>query len=153
MDLEDNYGLAGFRKATDLKKTHPHLKVTLAIGGWNGSSQNYSMMARDQNKRKKFAASALSFIRRHNFDGFDLDWEYPGKRGGVPEDKKNFVELIRDLKTGHNAPLRSDPYATGNDREFSVVYTWQHLQKKGAIASKTVMGVPFYGRTFNLVNP
>ena len=35
-----------------------------------------------------------------------------------------------DQKTGHNAPLRSDPYATGNDREFSVVYTWQHLQKK-----------------------
>ena len=24
---------------------------------------------------------------------------------------------------------------------------------QGAIASKTVMGVPFYGRTFNLVNP
>jgi len=28
MDLEDDYGLAGFRKATDLKKTHPHLKVS-----------------------------------------------------------------------------------------------------------------------------
>ena len=55
------------------------------------------MMAGDQNKRKKFAASALSFIRRHNFDGLDLDWEYPGKRGGVPEDKKNFILLIKDL--------------------------------------------------------
>lgn len=97
MDLEDDYGLAGFRKATDLKKTHPHLKVTLAIGGWNEGSQNYSVMARDQHKRKKFAASALGFIRRHNFDGLDLDWEYPGKRGGVPEDKKNFILLIKDL--------------------------------------------------------
>ena len=55
------------------------------------------MMARDQNKRKKFAASALSFIRRHNFDGLDLDWEYPGKRGGKPEDKENFILLIQDL--------------------------------------------------------
>jgi len=95
--FQDDYGLAGFRKATDLKKTHPHLKVTLAIGGWNEGSQNYSLMARDQNKRKKFAASALSFIRRHKFDGLDLDWEYPGKRGGVPEDKKNFILLIKDL--------------------------------------------------------
>ena len=25
--FQDDYGLAGFRKATDLKKTHPHLKV------------------------------------------------------------------------------------------------------------------------------
>jgi len=97
MDLEDDYGLAGFRKATDLKSTHPHLKVTLAIGGWNEGSQNYSIMARDPNKRKVFAASALSFIRRHNFDGLDLDWEYPGKRGGVKEDKKNFILLIKDL--------------------------------------------------------
>ena len=71
--------------------------MTLAIGGWNEGSQNYSIMARDPNKRKVFAASALSFIRRHNFDGLDLDWEYPGKRGGVKEDKKNFILLIKDL--------------------------------------------------------
>ena len=54
-------------------------------------------MARDQNKRNKFAASALSFIRRHNFDGLDLDWEYPGKRGGAEQDKDNFILLIQEL--------------------------------------------------------
>ena len=29
MDLEKDYGLAGFRKATDLRKTWPHLKVSI----------------------------------------------------------------------------------------------------------------------------
>ena len=29
MDLEKDYGLAGFRKATDLRKTWPHLKVNV----------------------------------------------------------------------------------------------------------------------------
>ena len=72
--------------------------MTLAIGGWNEGSQNYSLMARDQNKRKKFAASALSFIRRHNFDGLDLDWEYPGKRGGTAADKRNFISLVAELR-------------------------------------------------------
>ena len=33
MDLEENYALGGFRKATDLKLSYPHLKETLAIGG------------------------------------------------------------------------------------------------------------------------
>ena len=31
MDLEKDYGLAGFRKATDLRKTWPHLKVRIRV--------------------------------------------------------------------------------------------------------------------------
>ena len=41
LDLEDNYGLGGFKKATDLRITYPHLKVMIAIGGWNEGSKKY----------------------------------------------------------------------------------------------------------------
>ncbi|XP_023349209.1 probable chitinase 2 [Eurytemora carolleeae] len=99
MDLEDKYGLAGFKKATDLKKFNPHLKVTLAIGGWNEGSEKYSAMASDPSRRKSFVTSAVQFLRKYNFDGLDLDWEYPAKRGGKPEDKENFIELIKDLNS------------------------------------------------------
>lgn len=98
MDLEDDYGLAGFRKATDLRKTYKHLKVMVAIGGWNEGSPKYSQMAKDDVKREKFVNSTVDFLRKYNFDGLDLDWEYPAKRGGSPDDKKNFILLIRDLK-------------------------------------------------------
>jgi len=98
MDLEDNYGLAGFKKATDLKRGRHHLKVTLAIGGWNEGSTKYSQMSADPKKRQKFVNSAVLFLKKYNFDGLDLDWEYPGKRGGASEDKQNFIELIKDLK-------------------------------------------------------
>ena len=27
----------------------------------------------------------------------DLDWEYPTKRGGKPEDRENFVSLVKEL--------------------------------------------------------
>ena len=54
-------------------------------------------MAKDSVKRKHYADSAVKFIQKHNFDGLDLDWEYPGKRGGVAEDKENFIALIKDL--------------------------------------------------------
>ncbi|QQP42408.1 AGAP005634PAlike [Caligus rogercresseyi] len=51
MDLEENYGLAGYRKVTDLKYARPDLKVSIAIGGWNEGSKKYSAMARDAESR------------------------------------------------------------------------------------------------------
>ena len=102
LDLEDNYGLKGFKKATDLRTTYPHLKVMIAIGGWNEGSEKYSQMARDDEKRSKFVNSTVQFLRKHEFDGLDLDWEYPGKRGGSSADKKNFIKLVKELREAFN---------------------------------------------------
>jgi chitinase len=40
---------------------------------------------------------SLEFIRKYNFDGLDLDWEYPSNRGGNHQDKETFVLLVKEL--------------------------------------------------------
>lgn len=57
-----------------------HKKVSLAIGGWNEGSKNYSRMAADPERRSRFVKSTTEFILKYNFDGLDLDWEYPTQR-------------------------------------------------------------------------
>ena len=45
--------------------------------------------------RKKFCATAKTFLQKNKFDGLDFDWEYPAQRGGTPDDKKNFALLVK----------------------------------------------------------
>ena len=58
-----------------------------------------------------------------------------------------------DRKTGHNAPLYSRPDEQGNDLFLNIKYTIDYLVVRGAILKKTVLGIPFYGRAYNLENP
>jgi chitinase len=41
-------------------------------------------MALTAEGRTKFTESCVEMVLRHNFDGLDLDWEYPGGREDSP---------------------------------------------------------------------
>ena len=51
-------------------------KVLLAIGGWNDSKGNkYSRLVNNPKARKDFIQHVIEYLKKHNFDGLDLDWE------------------------------------------------------------------------------
>lgn len=85
----------GYRQFAGLKTYNRQLKTLLAIGGWNEGSKRFSKLVEDPARRRKFIKSAIRFLRQHNFDGLDLDWEYPTLRdGGRPQDKENYARLV-----------------------------------------------------------
>jgi GH18 family chitinase len=77
-----------------LKNTNPSLKTLLAVGGWNMASAPFTRMVATASGRQEFATSTVKFLRDHNFDGLDLDWEYPANRGSPPGDRHKYGQLL-----------------------------------------------------------
>ncbi len=92
-----------FHQLQILKENHPHVKTFISIGGWTWSAY-FSDIALTQQSRETFAASCVQFIQQYEFDGIDIDWEYPVS-GGLesniyrPEDKQNFTLLLAELRS------------------------------------------------------
>lgn len=79
------------------------IKVSLALGGWNDSEgDKYSRLVRSPAARDKFIRHVIGFIEKYDFDGLDLDWEYPvcwqvDCKKGYPDEKEGFSALVREL--------------------------------------------------------
>ncbi|KAJ6191606.1 Glycoside hydrolase superfamily [Penicillium mononematosum] len=93
------------KRLTGLKDNDNTLKVNIAIGGWSFNDPGptasiFSDLSASDKKQKKFFKSLISFMSTYNFDGVDIDWEYPAAddRNGRPEDFHNFPKFMANLK-------------------------------------------------------
>lgn len=80
-------------------------------------------MASKAESREAFSASCVKVLEEYNFDGIDLDWEYPcspprkdpvkisctefrttdDEGGACPSDTSNFVALVKAIRVAFNA--------------------------------------------------
>lgn len=94
------------------KRDYPHVRMMMSVGGWSQSA-NFVEAAATPAARKAFSDSAIELMRQYEFDGIDLDWEYPtferapdkndnpndqGNPRATAADKENFTLLLRDLR-------------------------------------------------------
>lgn len=84
-----------------ISTTNPDCKLIVSVGGGSWSN-NFSDMAITPNGRQLFIASAISFIKKYQLDGLDVDWEYPCLKGNNnllrKEDKQTYTLLLKELR-------------------------------------------------------
>ncbi|XP_074599696.1 chitinase-3-like protein 1 [Brevipalpus obovatus] len=92
------------KRIIKLKQKNASLKVLLSIGGWvDSAGDKYSRLVNSSMARKNFITHALQLLRKLNFDGLDLDWEYPKCwqaecAKGPESDKYAFATFVQEIK-------------------------------------------------------
>ena len=115
-------------KVVALKKVNPSLKVLLSVGGWGAG--RFSEMASSPVTRESFAKSCADFVKEHNLDGIDIDWEYPGSdMAGISaseQDTDNFTLLMKDLRLalGNDKLLTFASACNAEHVDFPAVLPW-----------------------------
>lgn len=111
---------ANLSKLRERKQNHPDTRMSLSIGGWT-LSEDFSDAALTAERRQRFARTAIRLMREYDFDGIDVDWEYPGGGGMAKntvrsEDPQNFTLLLKELRRQLDAAGSDD----GRDYDLSI---------------------------------
>jgi chitinase len=110
-----------FNQLRELKAKYPKLRIVVSLGGWT-YSKYFSDVAATAAARTKFVSSCIDMFLKGNlttgimgdaaggpasaaglFDGFDIDWEYPGVVGHTgnhvsSSDGANFTLLMQEFR-------------------------------------------------------
>lgn len=102
-----------YAQVNALKKKSPGLKTGLSIGGWSHNEGDmawlFTTMAETPAARADFIKATIEYVRKHDFDGIDLDWEYPGDptRGGRTIDTDTFTALLNEFRSAIDAEAKA----------------------------------------------
>ncbi|KAL3796819.1 hypothetical protein ACHAWO_007047, partial [Cyclotella atomus] len=70
-----------------------------SLGGWS-LSDPFPAMAKNEESRLNFANNCIKLVEEMDFDGIDIDWEYPGyvDHSGTPDDTESYNLLLQVLR-------------------------------------------------------
>ncbi|RNA12043.1 chitotriosidase-1 isoform X1, partial [Brachionus plicatilis] len=91
IEIDDGFGL--YERIMVLRIINPALKILLAVGGWAQGSAGFDTVVENDGTMKTFAKNSINFLRKWEFDGLDVDWEFPVVK------KKQFTRLLEILRT------------------------------------------------------
>lgn len=141
------------------------IRVLMVIDGVNKGSLNAMVALSDKDDtRKVFVDNIMGMIKKYNFDGVDIDWEYPGVSSldtsyfTTERDQMNLNKLLRDIRNTFNAnqaPFGS-PYilsaAIPATSWGSVRYDFNGSKSKAMSGDKTLGGIDDYCDYVNMMS-
>ncbi|KAK7113633.1 chitinase-3-like protein 1 [Littorina saxatilis] len=109
--IEWNYDTVLHPGILKLKQANPKLKLILSVGGYNAALSGWTSASQMGNVNT-FANNVVSYLRRDQFDGVDIDWEVPDQTT-----KSGYFRLMKALRSA------IDKEQVGNGEERLLLIT------------------------------
>lgn len=93
-------------------KRYPYLRAFISFGGWT-LSKDFPALAANAVTRDNFAKNAVAVMKQFQFNGVDIDWEYPTKA-----DSANFVALLKALRAELDKQAKIDSDIAGKPVKY-----------------------------------
>ncbi|MVN75368.1 hypothetical protein GO988_03425 [Hymenobacter sp. HMF4947] len=149
------------------------VQVLVSIGGWHdGDHSAFDAIGADAGRSRALVRHLLRLVRQYHLDGLDMDWEHPDARTAAGYAALMQRLATRLHRRGHllTAAVAGGTWAgpgilpsvfesvdflnimaydappPAHSTYADAAQTLAYWQGRGLPASKTVLGVPFYGR-------
>jgi chitinase len=148
-----------------------NVKVLISVGGW-GWDEQFEKLAGHSATRTAFVQNLVKIVEHYQFDGVDMDWEYPDPgqsaqnflalmqelRSALPKDKLLTAAVVALGEYGEGIPdaafalmdfINIMAYDNSGAEHSSMDYAQSALDYwlgRGLLPEKVTLGVPFYAR-------
>ncbi len=76
-----------------IREQHPDLEICYSIVARDHNRKGFKYAASTPENRTAFAQAAITYMKKYNFDGVSLDWEFP-----EADDTENYTLLLAELR-------------------------------------------------------
>ena len=144
------------------------VRVHICVGGW-GLSAGFAPMTANAKAQTSFVQQLTAFVRKHNLQGADIDWEHPKTAAEIANYQSLLIELKRAFvphrlwltvaAAGWGKHLKRETFpfidrihvmaydqGTPHAPFAGAVKDLRYWETQGAPKAKLLLGLPFYGR-------
>nr|BAF81106.1 chitinase like protein1 [Dicyema japonicum]BAF81107.1 chitinase like protein1 [Dicyema japonicum] len=115
-------GFDNYNKVTSLKNKNSDLKVLLSIRG----NDELIRKLKNETNRALFASNAREYLKKYNFDGLDINWEYPRNKTIYTLFLKTLSE---EFKRDSSGTYLLTAFASANRNNSTRLYEIRNISK------------------------